>query len=84
MRRERTHLFDKPENVSRLLRILMLICTALLLTDFITPRHGPDGSEGVPGFYAVFGFVACVMLVLIARQLRKILMRGEDYYEQKR
>jgi hypothetical protein len=33
------------------------------------------------GFYAFYGFVACVLLVLIAKQMRKVLMRKEDYYD---
>jgi hypothetical protein len=33
------------------------------------------------GFYALFGFVACVTLVLIAKQMRKILKRKADYYD---
>ena len=38
---------------------------------------------GNVGFYAVFGFVACVALVLAAKHvLRPIIMRGEDYYDQ--
>jgi hypothetical protein len=34
------------------------------------------------GFYGWFGFVACVALVLIAKQLRRIVMRPEDYYDR--
>ena len=33
------------------------------------------------GFYAGYGFVACVLLVLIAKEMRKLLMRREDYYD---
>ena len=32
-------------------------------------------------FYAIFGFTACVTLVLIAKQMRRILKRKEDYYD---
>jgi len=35
----------------------------------------------VYGFYALFGFVACVVLVLVAKHLRKLLMREETFYE---
>lgn len=35
----------------------------------------------IPAFYCLYGFVACVLLVLAATQLRKILMREEDYYD---
>jgi hypothetical protein len=51
---EKTYLFDKPRNVSRLLL----------------------------GFY-IYGFVACVVLVVIAKEMRKVLMRKEDYYDVK-
>jgi hypothetical protein len=34
-----------------------------------------------PGFFSFYGFVACVSLVLAAKQLRKFVMRDEDYYD---
>jgi hypothetical protein len=34
------------------------------------------------GFYALYGFVACVLLVLLAAEMRKLVMRDEDYYER--
>ena len=37
---------------------------------------------GLFGFYAFFGFIACVALVLIAKQLRRVLLRREDYYDR--
>ena len=45
-------------------------------------EHGELPVEGWFGFYALYGFVACVLLVLVAKQLRKILMRDEDYYDR--
>ena len=78
---EKTYLFDNPRNVSRLLSGFYVICGALLLADFVVHRHIVHSWEGFPGFYAIFGFVACVMLVLIAKQMRKVLMRKEDYYD---
>ena len=40
------------------------------------------GIEGWYGFYGIYGFVCCVALVLAAKVLRKIVMRGEDYYDR--
>ena len=79
--REKQHLFDKPENVSRLLRGFYIVCGLLLLLDFFLHRHVSHDWENLPGFYAIYGFVACVLLVLIAKQMRKLLMRREDYYD---
>ena len=36
--------------------------------------------ENFVGFFAFYGFLACVVLVLIAKQIRKVVMRAEDYY----
>ncbi len=78
---QQKHLFDDPRNVSRLLRVFYAICILLLLLDFILHRHAVLSWEGITGFYPVFGFAACVTLVLVAKQLRRILMRKEDYYD---
>jgi len=78
---EKQYLFDKPENVSRLLRGFYLICGILFLLDFVLHRHISIIWEKIPGFYALFGFVACVILVLVAKEMRKFLMRKKDYYD---
>jgi hypothetical protein len=79
---EKEHILDKPANIRRLLRFFFLLCALLLSLDFFYHRHVAHAWESVPAFYAIFGFIACVALVLIARQLRRILMRPEDYYER--
>jgi len=78
---EKKYLFDNPRNVSRLLLGFYIICGGLLVADFIVHRHTVHPWEGLPGFYAIYGFVACVVLVLIAKEMRKVLMRKEDYYD---
>ena len=78
---EKPHLFDNPRNVSWLFRGFYGICIVLFILDFILHRHVTHSWENLGGFYALFGFVACVTLVLTAKQLRKILKRKEDYYD---
>jgi cytochrome c oxidase subunit IV len=73
--------FDKPENVQKILRVFYVICGLLFAADFVIHRHVYHSWENLPGFYAIYGFVACVVLVLIAVEMRKVLMRSEDYYE---
>ena len=77
---EQTHFFDKPKNVTLILRIFYFLCAVLVLLDFVVHRHIYTEIESVPTFYALYGFVACVVLVLIATQMRKWLMRDENYY----
>ena len=78
---EKQYLFDKPENVQRLLRGFYAFCVVLILVDFVVHRHIYQSLEKIPGFYAIYGFVACVLLVLVAKEMRKVLMRKEDYYD---
>ena len=89
---ERSHYFDDPGNVRRFLRVFYALCLVAVLLDPLGMllhalglgelRHAERSWEGLPGFYAAYGFVACVLLVLVAKKLRGILMRDEDYYER--
>ena len=78
---KKQHLLDNPRNVSWILRGFYGMCLVLFILDFILHRHVTHSWENLNGFYALFGFVACVTLVLIAKQMRKILKRKEDYYD---
>lgn len=76
-------MFDKPQNVKRLLVVFFSSVVLLLLVDLVYHRHTIFPWEGWFGFYAVFGFVACVVLVIVAKYvLRPIVMRDEDYYDK--
>lgn len=81
MKKYQNHLFDNPKNVRWTIRLLIAICAVLFGLDFILHRHSVHPMDGVGGFYAIYGFVGCVVLVFIAKWLRKILMRPEDYYQ---
>ncbi len=75
------HLFDDPLNVKRAIYALYAVCALALIGDFIVHRHVDHPWEALFGFYPLYGFGACVLLVLIAKQMRKLLMRGDDYYD---
>jgi len=79
---EKKYFFDKPENVKRVLKWFYVICGLLVLADFVVHRHVGFGWEKIPAFYAIYGFVACVVLVVLAKEMRKVVMRKEDYYDE--
>ncbi|MCW8109520.1 hypothetical protein OPS25_13500 [Alteromonas ponticola] len=79
---DRVYFFDKPENVRLILRVFYFLCVVLFILDFFVHRHIYVYFESVPTFYALYGFVACVVLVLIAKLMRKVLMRNEDYFAE--
>jgi len=82
MKDEKTYLFDNPENIKRVLYILYGCCAVLLALDFVIHRHITHSWENLWGFYPLYGFVGCVILVFVATWLRTFLMRDEDYYEK--
>ena len=49
--------------------------------DFFIERKTHAPGEGLPAFYAVYGFGGCVFLVLAAKYLRKLVMRDTDYWD---
>ena len=89
MPNEKEHIWDKPENVARLLNVFYFCCVVLVLLDlagrlfpdFVPGREVHHPWEGFLGFHAFYGFVACWTLVVVAKAMRRVLMRGEDYYD---
>lgn len=79
---EKKHLFDNPKNVQRLLYGLYVCCAILVLLEFVIHRHIYHSWEELFGFYPLYGFVGCVLLVLVAKWMRTFLMRDEDYYDK--
>lgn len=76
------HVFDNPDNVKKLLRLLYGALVVLVLLEFFVTKEPHFSWERFPAFYATYGFVGCVMLVLVAKYvLRTIVKRREDYYD---
>ena len=79
---EKTYLFDKPQNVKRVFVFFYSALVVLLIAEFFVHKHPHFPWEAWWGFYAVYGFVACVLLVLVAKYiLRPLVKRPEDYYD---
>jgi len=72
---------DKPEN-RRLVRITLYVaCVLLVAADFLVHRHVEMPAEKFPAFYALYGFVALVTVVMAAKGLRRLVKRDESYYD---
>ena len=78
---QKHYLFDEPKNVKRLLNIFYSCCILLFALDFVIHRHIAHSWENLWGFYPIYGFIGCVILVLVATWMRSFLMRDEDYYD---
>jgi len=77
------YLFDRPGSVRKLLRSFYGALAFLLVLDFLVHKHALFPWEEWPEFYATYGFVACVVLVVVAKYvLRPVVMKREDYYDR--
>lgn len=63
------------------IRLFLAACAALLAMDAVVHRHVVHPFEGMYGFYPLYGFAACVLLVLAATAMRRVVGRREDYYD---
>jgi len=78
---ERRYWLDDRKNVDKIYHALLVVCGGLMLADLFYDKHAKYMAEDWFGFYGFYGFVGCVFLVLAAKQLRRLLMRSEDYYD---
>ena len=74
-------LLDAPKNRARVRKVFYISLLILLVVEFFTTKHGHFPWEEAYGFYAVYGFIGCVSLIFIAKGLRWLVKRREDYYD---
>ena len=79
--KKKKHWLDEPGNVTLLVRILTGACILLVGIEWLWHKHAHFGWQALFGFDAFFGFSSFFLLVLAGKQLRKVLMRDEDYYD---
>lgn len=72
---------DRADNVRKVYYSVWVACALLLVGELFIDKHGETAIESWFGFHGLYGFVACVALVVAAKLLRRVLMRKEDYYD---
>lgn len=72
---------DSERNRLKVRKYFYVSLVILLIIDFFLHKHVHFSWENAPFFYAVYGFIACVSLIFVAKLLRLLVKRREDYYE---
>ena len=56
----------------------------LIVVDFIIPRHEIHFfGDKIPGFWSLFGFIACVLIIIVSKWIGHLgLMQDENYYDE--
>ncbi len=64
-------------------KVLASMLGLLMFLDWFAPRHHAHFFwDSIPGFSAVFGFIACAILVFFSKGIgHAFLMKREDYYD---
>ena len=71
----------KPTTIRLLWRVSIVILALTVLAQLVVKVKGYFVVDGWFGFGAVFGFTACLLMVLLAKLLGTVLKRVEQYYQ---
>ena len=76
----RDHLKTGVRVCYALLAVLVLLDAIPALVD---KTHAHTAIEHVPGFWAVWGFVGCAVLIIVSKWFGHLgIMTREDYYDE--
>ena len=75
------HWLTRPSTVRILWIVFSVILGITVALQFLVPVKGAFAIEKSFGFGAWYGFLACVLMVLVAKVLGWLLKRPEDYYQ---
>lgn len=74
--------FERPKTIKVLWLLLFAVCGFTVMLELFIERHAYFGIDHFFSFYAVLGFIACAILILLAKGLGFILKKNEDYYDE--
>ncbi len=77
---EAKHWLVRPRTIRWLWGGFGLILAGLVLGDFFVHGHASFGVDSTFAFYAWYGLVTCIAMVLFAKALGILLKRRDDYY----
>lgn len=78
--------FEDPNNINKLKKLCYIVFFLLVFIDFFIHRHHaallPFGLDNIPGFNALFGFLACFLLIRgVKGPVKHWLSKPENYYD---
>ena len=77
------HWLVRASTIRLLWRIFIAVLAATVLAQLAFPTKGYFGVDGWLGFGAIYGFLACLAMVLVAKALGYVLKRDQNYYRDR-
>lgn len=75
------HWLARPGTISLLWRVFIAILALTVLAELLIETHPHFAVERLFGFNALYGFLACAALIVIAKVLGFVLKRRDTYYD---
>lgn len=70
----------RPSSIRLLWWVFAVVLALSVVAQFFFKVKGYFGVDGWLGFGAVYGFLSCLAMVLVAKALGWVLKRPESYY----
>lgn len=78
------HWLTRPGTLRRLWRVFAAVLAATVLAELWIAPEAHFAVERLFGFNALYGFIACAVMILVAKALGLALKRPETYYDEER
>lgn len=75
------HWLVRPTTIRGLWIAFIIILALTVLANLVVKPHGDFGIDGTFGFYAWYGFLTCVLMIVVSKGLGHFLKRPDDYYD---
>ncbi len=75
------HWLVRPDTIRKLWIGSIVALVLLVATDLWIHHHAHFGLDGTFGFYAWFGFLCCVAMVVGSKVLGAMIKRPDTYYD---
>jgi len=78
------HWLTRPRTVRRLWQAFIAILALTVLAELAIEAHPHFAVERLFGFNALYGFLACAVLILVAKGIGLVVKRPDTYYDDAR
>ncbi len=78
----KNHWITRPKTIKKLCVLMGIILFLSVFVQFLFPIHGHFEIEESFAFAAWFGFVSCILMVVVAKLLGFVIKRSDNYYKK--
>lgn len=73
--------FYRESSIKKLWTGAIIILALTVIAELFITLHPHFKIESIFSFHAIYGFVACVVMVVFAKLLGFLIKRKDDYYD---